>query len=93
MLQNEFDLDLSGDEEFRQGFLAHIRRLSRRQESQEEIEDWYLQELQGKYPLFFEMAIRVHERIRETCGLSQKSPRYRFWPFILDAPASALIQQ
>lgn len=90
VLQNEFDLDLSGDEEFRQGFLAHIRRLSRRQESQEEIEDWYLQELQGKYPLFFEMAIRVHERIRETCGLELEESQISFLALYLGCACQRL---
>lgn len=90
VLQSEFDLDLSQDEEFRQGFLSHIRRLSRRQESSEEIEDWYLQELRGKYPLFFEMAIRVSERVREVCGLELEEAQLSFLALYLGSACQRL---
>ena len=88
VLQNEFDLDLSQDEEFRQGFLSHIRRLARRQERVEEIEEWYLQELRGKYPLFFEMAVRVSDCARRVCGVHLGKLRCLSWLYILALPAS-----
>lgn len=90
VLQSEFDLDLSQDEEFRQGFLSHIRRLARKQEGAEEIEDWYLQELRGKYPLFFEMAVRVSERVRRVCGLELEEAQLSFLALYLGSACQRL---
>lgn len=90
VLQNEFDLDLSADEEFRRGFLSHIRRLARRQESTEEIEEWYLQELRGKYPLFFEMAVRVSERVRRVCGFNLEEAQLSFLALYLGSACQRL---
>lgn len=90
VLQSEFDLDLSQDEEFREGFLSHIRRLSRREKGAEEIEDWYLQEVRGKYPLFFEMAIRVSEQVQEVCGLELEEAQLSFIALYLGSACQRL---
>lgn len=71
-LKSEFDIDLSVDQEFRQGIASHIKRIANRQQvsgNSTESPDWYLQELKRKYPLVFEMAVRVSDCIKETCGL------------------------
>ena len=62
ILRTEFDIDLSEDEEFKDGIISHFRRIDREQEGRETAE-WYLQELKRKYPLIFEMAVRVAEVI------------------------------
>ena len=59
ILRNEFDIDLSGDQDFQSGIIAHIRLLMKRQQNQVTANDLYLQELKRKYPLVFEMAVRV----------------------------------
>ena len=68
LLKQEFDIDLSTDEDFRSGIITHIRLLMKRQQNQVTANDLYLQELKGKYPLVFEMAVRVAQRIEGYCG-------------------------
>lgn len=68
LLKQEFDIDLSTDEDFRSGIITHIRLLMKRQQNQVTANDLYLQELKRKYPLVFEMAVRVAQRIESYCG-------------------------
>ena len=68
ILRNEFDIDLSGDQDFQSGIIAHIRLLMKRQQNQVTANDLYLQELKRKYPLVFEMAVRVAWCIEGYCG-------------------------
>ena len=68
LLKQEFDIDLSTDEDFRSGIITHIRLLMKRQQNQVTANDLYLQELKRKYPLVFEMAVRVAQRIEGYCG-------------------------
>lgn len=68
ILRNEFDIDLSGDQDFQSGIIAHIRLLMKRQQNQVAANDLYLQELKRKYPLVFEMAVRVAWCIEGYCG-------------------------
>lgn len=68
ILKQEFDIDLSADQDFRTGIIAHIRLLMKRQQNQVAANDLYLQELKRKYPLVFEMAVRVAQCIEGYCG-------------------------
>ncbi len=68
ILRNEFGIDLSSDEDFKNGIIAHIRLLVKRQQNQVTANGIYLQELKRKYPLVFEMAVRVAYCIEQYCG-------------------------
>lgn len=68
VLKNEFDIDLSADEDFQSGIITHIQLLMKRQKNQVNSSDLYLQELKRKYPLVFEMAVRVAWCIEGYCG-------------------------
>lgn len=71
ILKSNFDIDISQDEEFRQGISAHIGRLRKRQQVHTDgnSPDYYLQELKRKYPLVFEMAVLVAGHIQRDQGL------------------------
>ena len=71
ILKSNFDIDISQDEEFRQGISAHIGRLRKRQQVHTDgnLPDYYLQELKRKYPLVFEMAVLVAGHIQRDQGL------------------------
>lgn len=68
-----FDIDFSGDNEFKVGLEMHIMSLLERHIHNIEVDNMYLQEIKRKYPLIFEMGVRVcklmedqiHIRIKE----------------------------
>ena len=85
LLKQEFDIDLSTDEDFRSGIITHIRLLMKRQQNQVTANDLYLQELKRKYPLVFEMAVRVAQRIEGYCGTRLNENEISFWALHLGA--------
>lgn len=67
-IQTRFDIDLSGDEEFVNGIMSHIRLLIKRLHQQVEPANFCLPEIKWKYPLIFEMAVAVAGCIEESYG-------------------------
>lgn len=89
VLRNEFDIDLSGDQEFKEGIISHFRRIDKEQEERETA-DWYLQELKRKYPLIFEMAVRVTEVINSSRGANLGEKEISFLALYLGAACQRL---
>lgn len=89
ILRTEFDIDLSEDEEFKEGIVSHFRRIDREQEGRETAE-WYLQELKRKYPLIFEMAVRVAEVINTRRGTRLGEKEISFLALYLGAACQRL---
>ena len=90
VLRQEFDIDLSEDEEFRRGILGHIRLFMKRWEKQVESNDMYLQELKRSYPLVFEMAVRVAWCIERYCGTRLNENEITFLALHLGAACERL---
>lgn len=90
VLKSEFGIDLSGDEDFKNGIIAHIRLLMKRQQNQVTTNDIYLQELKRKYPLVFEMAVRVAYCIEEFCGTRLNENEISFLALHLGAACERL---
>lgn len=61
----QFDVDLRRDEVLKKGLSTHIQLLLERKKKNIDISNLYLDELKYKYPLFFEMAVRVGKLIQD----------------------------
>ena len=66
----QFDVDLRGDEDLKDGLSTHIQQLLHRKKNNIQISNLYLNELKYKYPFFFEMAIKVGEIIENNLNVS-----------------------
>lgn len=66
----QFDVDLREDEDLKEGLSTHIQLLLERKKKNIHISNLYLDELKYKYPLFFEMAIRVGEFIQHKLNVT-----------------------
>lgn len=61
----QFDVDLREDEVLREGLSSHIQLLLERKKKNIHTSNIYLDELKHKYPLFFEMGVRVGKFIQD----------------------------
>lgn len=64
-IRTTFDFDLSFDEQFKKGLIAHLLSLLDKNEKQAEPCNVYLHEIKRKYPLIFEMGIYASKFIGE----------------------------
>ena len=64
-IRNNFDIDFSKDTDLKSGLAVHLQGLIERRNKNINISNIYLQELKRKYPLVFELAIRVGELLEQ----------------------------
>lgn len=64
-IHNNFDIDFSKDTDLKNGLAVHLQGLIERRNKNINISNIYLQELKRKYPLVFELAIRVGEFLEQ----------------------------
>lgn len=60
----KFDVDFRRDEDLKIGLTTHIQLLLERKKKNIDISNIYMDEIKRKYPLLFEMAVRVREFIQ-----------------------------
>ena len=77
-IKTTFDIDLSDDNEFKVGFEMHIISLLERHIHNIEVDNMYLQEIKRKYPLIFEMGVRVFKLIEEQINIRIKENEISF---------------
>lgn len=77
-IKTTFDIDFSGDNEFKVGLEMHIMSLIERHIHNIEVDNMYLQEIKRKYPLIFEMGIRVCKLMEEQMNISIKENEISF---------------
>lgn len=58
-IKSDYDIDFSKDVDLRSGIALHLQGLVERKNKNIHIDNMYLQELKKKYPLVFELSIRV----------------------------------
>lgn len=68
-IKSDYDIDFSKDVDLRSGIALHLQGLVERKNKNIHIDNMYLQELKKKYPLVFELSIRVGEILNEELGI------------------------
>lgn len=68
-IKTDYDIDFSKDVDLRSGIALHLQGLVERKNKNIHIDNMYLQELKKKYPLVFELSIRVGEILNEELGI------------------------
>ena len=68
-IKSDYDIDFSKDVDLRSGIALHLQGLVERENKKIHIDNMYLQELKKKYPLVFELSIRVGEILNEELGI------------------------
>lgn len=77
-IKTTFDIDFSDDNEFKVGFEMHIISLLERHIHNIEVDNMYLQEIKRKYPLIFEMGVRVFKLLEEQINIRIKENEISF---------------
>lgn len=70
IIKNDFDIDFSKDIELKNGLAVHLQGVIERADKNIEISNIYLQELKRKYPLIFELAVRVGKQLEKAFGMN-----------------------
>lgn len=73
-----FDIDFSSDSELKIGLEMHIMSLLERQIKNIEVDNMYLQEIKRRYPLVFEMGVRVSKLLEEKIHIKIKENEIAF---------------
>ncbi|SHF04789.1 transcriptional antiterminator BglG [Clostridium fallax] len=73
-----FNVDFTSDNDLKIGLEMHIMSLLERQIKNIEIDNMYLQEIKRKYPLIFEMAVRVCKLLEEKIHINIKENEIAF---------------
>lgn len=68
VIRADFDIDFCEDSDLKIGLKMHLQSLMERQMKHVEVSNVYLQEIKRKYPLVFEMGIRVARYLEEMLG-------------------------
>lgn len=68
VINKDFDIDFSQDTDLKIGMKMHMQSLMERQMKHIEVSNVYLQEIKRKYPLVFEMGVRVARYLEERLG-------------------------
>lgn len=68
VINNDFDIDFCEDSDLKIGLKMHMQSLMERQMKHVEVSNVYLQEIKRKYPLVFEMGVRVARYLEEQLG-------------------------
>lgn len=68
IIHNDFDIDFCQDSDLKIGLKMHMQSLMERQMKHVEVSNVYLQEIKRKYPLVFEMGVRVARYLEEQLG-------------------------
>jgi lichenan operon transcriptional antiterminator len=66
----KFDVDFRKDEDLKVGLSSHIQLLLERKKKNIDIPNMYLDEIKRKYPLLFEMAVRVREILQDKLNVA-----------------------
>ena len=69
MIKDEFDIDFSKDLDLKNGLAVHLQGVMERINRDMDISNIYLQELKRKYPLVFELAVRVGRQMESTLDM------------------------
>lgn len=69
MIKKDFDIDFSKDADLRSGLAIHLQGVIERMNKDINISNIYLQELKRKYPLVFELAVRVGKQMESKLNL------------------------
>lgn len=77
-IKTTFDIDFSDDNEFKVGFEMHIISLLERHIHNIEVDNIYLHEIKRKYPLIFEMGVRVCKILEEQIHIRIKENEISF---------------
>lgn len=77
-IKTTFDIDFSDDNEFKVGLEMHIMFLLERHIHNIEVDNVYLQEIKRKYPLIFEMGVRVCKLLEEQIHIRIKENEIAF---------------
>lgn len=78
VIMRDFDIDFSKDSDLRIGLTMHIQSLMERQMKHVDVSNVYLQEIKRKYPLVFEIGIRVGRYLEEIMDISIKENEIGF---------------
>lgn len=68
VIHSDFDIDFCQDSDLKIGLKMHMQSLMERQMKHVEVSNVYLQEIKRKYPLVFEMGVRVARYLEEQLG-------------------------
>ncbi|MPQ42937.1 BglG family transcription antiterminator [Clostridium tarantellae] len=68
-IKEHFDIDFSNDKDLKVGLFMHLQSLLERKRNSAKITNLYLQEIKRKYPLVFEMAVRIGSVIYEVSDI------------------------
>lgn len=77
-LHSIFDIDFSGDYDLKVGLAMHIQSLIERHLKSVDVDNVYLEEIKRKYPLVFEMGVRVGKYIEDKLGIKIKESEIGF---------------
>lgn len=69
-MSNTFDIDFSNDSDLKVGLAMHIQSLMERRLNRVETSNVYLQEIKRKYPLVFEMAVRIGQFMEQKLSIN-----------------------
>ena len=78
VIKQDFDIDFSKDSDLRIGLTMHIQSLMERQMKHMDVSNMYLQEIKRKYPLVFEIGIRVGRYLEEVLHCTIKENEIGF---------------
>lgn len=78
VIKQDFDIDFSKDSDLRVGLTMHMQSLMERQLKHMDVSNVYLQEIKRKYPLVFEIGIRVGRYLEETINCNIKENEIGF---------------
>lgn len=84
-IRRDFDIDFSKDSDLRSGLALHLQGLIERRNKNISISNIYLQELKRKYPLVFELAIRVGRLLDDHFGMETSENELGFLALHLGA--------
>ncbi|WP_305152124.1 BglG family transcription antiterminator [uncultured Dubosiella sp.] len=69
MIKEDFDIDFSKDMDLKNGLVIHLQGVIERSNEDIKISNIYLQELKRKYPLVFELAVKVGRLMKRNLNL------------------------
>lgn len=78
VIKLDFDIDFKQDSDLRVGLSMHTQSLMERQLKHMDVSNVYLQEIKRKYPLVFEMGIRVGRYLEEVLHIKVKENEIGF---------------
>lgn len=71
-IKEDYQLDLSADEELYRGLAFHIRALMNRVQHQQILQNPLVEEIKKQYPFIFELSLNIYEIFQSVVGVSLK---------------------